>query len=126
MALILDTGALVALDRGERWIAVLIDEMAKRNEPIFTSSGCIAQAWRTTGPRHARMAMSLRTVDQLAIDENNSRALGQLCARSGIDDVVDAHVASLVQVGDLVLTSDDDDMRALLDARGVRADISHC
>jgi hypothetical protein len=70
--------------------------------------------------------MSLRGVDQVAIDTSNSRAIGQLCTRSGIDDIVHAHVANLVGVGDIVATSDGADIETLLNAREVRATIVRC
>jgi len=46
---------------------------------------------------------------------------GELLARAGSADVVDAHVALLVALADIVLTSDPGDIRALLQARGVPA-----
>ncbi len=46
------------------------------------------------------------------------RRVGELLARSGTADVVDAHRAWLVGAGDTVLTSDGPDIRRLLAARG--------
>lgn len=49
------------------------------------------------------------------------RSIGELLAKSGTSDVVDAHVALLVETGDRLLTSDTDDLERLLDASGVSA-----
>ncbi len=126
MALILDTGALVALDRGNRKIVALILEMREDDDAILTSSGCVAQAWRGSGPRHARLAMSLRGIDEVGLDPSNSRELGRLCGRSRVNDVVDAHVASLARQGDVIATSDSTDIGTLLEARQVQAILVHC
>jgi hypothetical protein len=126
MSIILDTGALVALDRGDRRIAVLIDEASKRDVSILTSAACVAQAWRGSGTRQARLAISLRGIEERGIDASISKALGQLSARSGIDDIVDVHVASLVRQGDVLATSDGGDLSTLLRALHVGATIVHC
>jgi hypothetical protein len=51
VALILDTGGLIAFDRGDRQVAALLEVARRRRDPVITSSGCVAQAWRGGGPR---------------------------------------------------------------------------
>ena len=56
-----------------------------------------------------------------ALGRDDGKRIGELLARAGSADVVDAHVALLVAPADIVLTSDPGDIRALLQARGVPA-----
>ena len=126
MAVVLDTGALVAFDRGDRSVAALLEAARQRRDPLRTSSGCVAQSWRSGGPRQARLAVLLRAVDERALAPGASRQVGELCRRSALDDVVDAHVASLVADGDVVLTSDAEDLRGLLRAQGTSAEVRRC
>ncbi len=126
VALVLDTGGLIAYQRADRMTALLIDAATRRGQPIVTSSGCVAQAWRQGGPRHARLARLLRGVVEHGITADISRSLGGLCGRSGTADVVDAHVASITGDGDVVATSDDGDLRLLFTTIGRRAEIVHC
>lgn len=58
-----------------------------------------------------------------ALDRDDGKRIGELLARAGSDDVVDAHVALLVAPADIVLTSDPGDIRSLLRARGVPAHV---
>jgi hypothetical protein len=47
--------------------------------------------------------------------------VGELLRVNRTDDLVDAHVALLVEKGDQVLTSDERDIKALLRTRRVKA-----
>lgn len=62
-------------------------------------------------------------VEIVALDDRNARRVGQLLGANDSADVVDAHVAMLVNASDVVLTSDPDDIAALLASRGVTATI---
>src|SRR5215831_11715730 len=102
MSLVLDTGGLIAFDRGDREVAALVEAARRRRERILTSSGCVAQAWRD-GTRQALLALLLHGVREEALDPSISRVIGALCgaaAVNDVNDVVDAHVASLAEDGD--------------------------
>lgn len=126
MGLVLDTGGLLAFDRGDRQVAALVEATRRRRERIVTSSGCVAQAWRSGGARPALLARLLRGVDEQALDPDRSRAVGALCAAAAASDVVDAHVALLARSHDLVMTSDPDDLRVLLRAARSSATVIRC
>jgi hypothetical protein len=130
MGLVLDAGALLAMERGDRRVAALLEAARRRREVPVTSSGCVAQAWRSGGPvgrgRQALLARVLRGLAERPLDERISRPIGALCARTGTADVIDAHVALLARSGDVVLTSDPGDIEALLAAAGCRATIHPC
>jgi hypothetical protein len=86
----------------------------------------VAQAWRGGGPRQALLAGLLRGTREVAIGRRTSRLTGDLCRATKTADVVDAHVALLAQDGDVVLTSDVDDLRPLLRTRGISAQVLRC
>lgn len=126
MGLVLDTGGLIAFDRGDRQVAALLEAARRRRDRVITSSGCVAQAWRGGGSRQALLARLLRGIAEIGLDRGVSRTTGDLCGVTKTTDVVDAHVALLTHDGDVVLTSDVDDVRRLLRTRGVHAEILRC
>ena len=112
---VLDTGALVALERGARAIDVLLIQARRQGATLTVPAGCAAQAWRDPR-RQARLAKFLRgsNVDIVALDADDARLVGLLLASSGTTDVVDAHVAvCALRCGGLVLTSDPGSIRTL-------------
>lgn len=112
---VFDTGALIAVDRGDRALAVLVSEARRSKSVITVPAGCVAQAWRHPR-RQARVATLLRQpeVRVVALDDRESRHIGLLLAATGCTDVVDGHVAVCAhRLGQTVLTSDPDDLRRL-------------
>lgn len=113
----LDTGALIAIERGNPRIRALLAEALRRQQAIRVPSGALAQAWRD-GSRQALLARFVRAdeVQHVALDAATARAVGVLCAVTGTHDVVDASVAVCARVhDDTLVTSDPDDMRRLTD-----------
>jgi len=111
--LTLDTGALLALERGQERIRALLREAANRE--IAIPAGVIAQSWRG-GPRQARLARLIKRPETKvpALDDDTARAVGLLCGRCGHDDVVDVSVVLCARERrHAVVTSDPDDMRAV-------------
>lgn len=92
-ASVLDTGALIALERGDRRIRQLLSQAGFEGHAILIPAAVLAQVWRN-GARQARLAQLLSddatTVEVL--DEELAMAAGVLCGRSGTADVVDASV----------------------------------
>lgn len=125
MSLVLDSGALIGFDRGDRQVAALLEAARRRGDRVLSSSGCVGQSW-CDGARQVRLARLLAGVDERALDPSASKAVGELWARTRLDDVVDAHIALLTHDGDVVLTSDRDDLKRLLRVHGVRADVVPC
>ena len=116
--LIFDTGALIALDRGDREVVIIVAEARRARDTITVPAGCVAQAWRAPS-RQARLASFLRqtNVDIVALDGAEARRIGLLLAAAGANDVVDAHVAICAhRLGQTVLTSDPDDIAHLAPA----------
>ena len=113
--LTLDTGALIALDRGDkRLIALLARALAQRLK-IRVPSGVVGQAWRD-GHVQAMLARFLRIdeVEIVPLDEQLARACGELCGARDTADIIDASVVILArQGGDHIVTSDPRDLRRL-------------
>ena len=122
MRLVLDSGALIAIDRDDRRVAALIELGRRNGAELVTSAPVVAQAWRD-GARQARLARWLPMVDTRPVDTAVARSAGELLAASDTSDVVDALLARLANPGDQVLTSDPDDLRTLLRTRNVAATI---
>lgn len=120
MALVLDAGGLIAVDRRNQWVRGLLLVSQHQGVAVRTSSAVVAQVWRD-GARQANLARLLGTVEVASLDPAAGRRVGELLARTASADVVDAHLALLVEPGDTVLTSDADALADLLRTRGVRA-----
>jgi hypothetical protein len=122
VSLVLDAGALLAIDRRDRWVGAMLRVAQQERIPVRTSPAVVAQVWRH-GARQAQLARVLAGVAVPPLDLDTGKRLGALLGTTGSSDVVDAHVASLARPGDQVLTSDPDDLRNLLDALSVKADL---
>ena len=125
--LVLDTGALIALDRNDRQMWAVLCVAADERRLIQVPTGAIAQAWRD-GSRQALLSRALRHCDEIALDGVLARAAGLLCGRAGTVDVVDASVAltasTLARSSDaVVFTSDPSDIAHLADTLGAKIQI---
>ncbi|MGH4026607.1 MAG: PIN domain-containing protein [Pseudonocardiaceae bacterium] len=112
---VLDTGALIALERRDTRLLALADELHRQRQVAHVPTGVVAQTWRGSARQHAVVrllrAQAVR-VDPLS--EDVAYQLGILLGSSGTTDVVDAHVALLARrLRATVLTSDPDDVAAL-------------
>jgi len=113
--LTLDAGALIAFDRGDRFVVSLLARALELELGIAVPSGALAQAWRD-GRRQARLARLLGSarVEVAALDDRRARAAGQLCGATGTRDIVDASVVLCARErGHAVATSDVADLKSL-------------
>jgi predicted nucleic acid-binding protein len=111
----LDTGALIAIERGDRRMQALLDEAHLAAANLTVPAGVLAQAWRGT-PRQARLArlLSLPNVTVAPLDEPTAKAAGILCGRSGTADVVDASVVLAARLNhQTAITSDPNNLRRI-------------
>jgi predicted nucleic acid-binding protein len=111
----LDTGALIAIERGDRRLQALLVEAAATDAELAVPAGVVAQAWRGSS-RQARLArfLKLAIVTVVPLDEPDARAAGILCGRAGTADVIDASVVVCARTRDhAVVTADPDDLAAL-------------
>ena len=113
VTLILDSGALIALERNDRamWRR-LKSAMLAESIPV-THGGVVAQVWRGTGPRQALLAEALAGVDVRPLNDRLGRAAGELLSRSRTSDAIDAALVLLAADGDHIVTSDVGDLEPL-------------
>ncbi len=106
MTLVLDNGALIALERNDRamWRRFKLSLLAE--QVPLSHGGVLAQAWRGRGPRQALLAKALEGVEIRALDRALGRDAGELLASARRDDVVDASLVLLAGDGDQIITSD--------------------
>ncbi len=93
MTIVLDAGALIAIERGDRITAALIEVGRQDRHEIVVPAGVVAQTWRN-GPRQARVGR-LRNATEVHVEpltEAGARAAGIPCGVSGTSDVIDASV----------------------------------
>lgn len=117
-ALVLDAGAFVALDRGDRAMAARLRVAEVSSLELRSNGAVVAQVWRDPTGRQAIVSRLLRSVDVQAVDLTLGKQAGVLSGRAGRGDAVDATVVAVANKGDRIITSDPDDIRALVDASG--------
>ncbi len=123
MTLVLDAGALVALERRDREIAALLKRELLAARTPLTHGGVVGQVWRGGAGRQANLARALAGVETVPLDDSLGRRAGVLLGRARRDDVIDAAVVLLAGDGDWVLTSDPDDLHALAAAAGTHLEL---
>ena len=125
-ALILDAGALVAVDRDDRAMIARLRAAQQHGLELRTNAMVVAQAWRDRHGRQANLARLLRAVDVRAVSQRDGRDAGVLQATAGTADAIDATVVLLAAPGDRILTSDPGDITLLAAAADNRAVIVAC
>ncbi len=123
MSVILDAGALVALERDDRAMWRRLEAALHSGSPPMTHGGVVAQVWRGGTGRQVRLARALRAVEAIPLDDELGRRAGVLLARSGRSYAIDAALAAMADHGDQIVTSDPDDLAALVAATDRRIDV---
>jgi hypothetical protein len=113
MSLVLDAGALIALEKNDRAMWRRLKAALLVGSVPVSHGGIVGQAWRGGGPRQALLARALDGVDIRPLDETLGRAAGDLLARAGGSDVIDAALVLLADDGDDIVTSDPEDLEPL-------------
>lgn len=125
-ALVLDSGAFLAVDRDNRAMMARLRIAQTSGLDLRTTGAVVAQVWRDPGGRQANLARLLRAVDVIPVDDRLGREAGVLLGRAGAGDAVDATVAAIAARGDRVLTSDPDDIARLVGASGRAVGVVRC
>ena len=121
--LVLDAGAFVAVERGDRDVVALVKRERLAGRSPVTSGGVVAQVWRGGRGRQAPLARLLAGVEVVPIDDSLGRRAGMLLARTGLSDAIDATVVCLAADGDDILTSDAGDLRTLAEAAEIHVEL---
>lgn len=120
MKVVLDAGALVAIDKRDRPVGAMLHLLQTQGVPLHTSVAAVAQVWRD-GRKQALLARILAGVKVVGLSTGDERSIGELLAKARTSDVANAHVALLVSNGDRLLTSDTADMQRLLATKRMSA-----
>ena len=126
MILVLDAGALIAVDRGDREVWSRLRVAFAAGHRVHLPAGVIGQAWRNPS-RQALLSRMLKRCEEVVLDGSVARTAGRLCGETGTDDVIDASVAlAVAEASDtcsdvVLLTSDTRDLSALLAALSIGA-----
>ena len=121
-AIVLDTGALIALDRNDRQMWAVLRVAADAGRSVYVPAGVIAQAWRD-GSRQSLLSRALRYCEEVPLDGVAARAAGLLCGQAATADVIDASVALTASMlarfeSPSVFTSDPHDITHLVHTLG--------
>lgn len=111
----LDTGAIIALDRDDRRMVVLLARASETRARITVPATALAQAIRRP-ERQARLARLIRqpTTDVIELNRVDATNVGRLLAASGTADIVAAHVVICARrTRQRVVTSDPEDLSRL-------------
>lgn len=111
----LDAGALIALDRDDRRVVVLLARAAEVGARMTVPATALAQAIRRPA-RQVRLARLLRqpTTDIAPLDGPDATSVGILLAASRTADIADAHVVVCARrARQAIVTSDPGDLQRL-------------
>ena len=114
-AVVLDSGALIAFERGDARMRELLREALATGARLVIPAGVLAQVWRDPAKQVAVGALSRAiTTAVVPLDQVLAEAVGVLCGKRKTSDVVDASVVLTARrEGAAIVTSDVDDLRHL-------------
>jgi hypothetical protein len=125
MGVTYDTGALNAADRGDRRQWARHRALLSRREVPTVPAPVVAQSWHG-GSRQALLARLLTGCDIEALDDQQARSVGSLAARAATTDIVEACVVEgAMRRHDLIVSSDEGDLKAIAAAIGRHLEIDH-
>ena len=110
-----DAGGLIALDRNDRRMVVLLARAAEIGARLTVPATALAQAIRQPA-RQARLARLVRqpTTDVVPLNGPDATSVGVLLAASHTTDITDAHVVICARrARQAIVTSDPTDLRRL-------------
>lgn len=112
-----DIGVLIAAERSDRLVWAVHRRLLERGDSPSVPSTVLAQAWR--GGPQAPLSRLLAGCEVRPLTEAQARESGSLLARAVSSDIVDASVVIVARErGEVVLTSDQKDLKALSQALG--------
>lgn len=115
MSLVLDAGALIAVERDDRDTAAVIEVARQEHRSVVVPAAVVGQVWRG-GVRQVKLARLLNARGVLVepLTDIGARAAGVLCGAAGTADVIDASVVLAARRHRAtVISSDRADLRVL-------------
>ena len=121
--LILDAGAFVAAERGNREVLARVKHERRLGRTPLTNGGVVAQVWRGGLGKQAPLAQLLASAEIAPVDDQLGKLAGMLLALTGGYDAIHASVVCLARDGDDILTSDPIDLLELARTAGVHVEL---
>ena len=109
---IFDAGGLIALDRNDRRVIVLLARASELGIRVVVPATALAQVIRNPA-RQTRLSRLIRQADTdlVPLNGHDATAAGLLLAETATADIVDAHVVICARrTGQVVVTSDPGDI----------------
>ena len=125
-ALILDAGALIAVDRDDPSVIARLRVAHSAGLELRTTGIVVAEVWRDPGGRQSNLARLLKSIDVRAVDDQLGRAAGVLLSRARRGQAPDATIVAIAAAGDRILTSDPGDIDGLVAAAGRQIAVVPC
>lgn len=113
--IVLDAGALIALERGDKRMIALLGRALAQDRAFRVPAAVVGQAWRD-GRTQVMLARFLRSeeVEIVPFNEQLARSCGELCGTTNSPDVIDASVVILARERrEPIVTSDPSDLLRL-------------
>jgi hypothetical protein len=123
MTVVLDAGALIAIERGNREMIAIIERERLNGRSAITCGGIVGQVWRGGRHRQARLAQVLRGLEISPIDRLLGARAGELLREAHQSDVIDSALVCISRDGDEIYTSDASDLKALSRAAGSHVEL---
>jgi hypothetical protein len=122
--LVLDSGALIDLERNPRGrVGRACDRAVEDGAQILLPTVVWAQVYRHDA-RQIPLDRAKKTFDTVAFTDETAVEVGRLLAHSRTDDIVDAAVVvEALKQTSIVLTSDPSDIRHLAESVGMRLEV---
>jgi hypothetical protein len=123
IGLTLDAGAFIAAQKRSRLFLAALERVVSEgpNVNMRVPAGVVGQVWRGNDALLARM---LNACEVVSLDQGMARAAGELLKAARHDDVIDATVVLVAGAnGDVVMTSDADDIARLSKVGGLEVTI---
>lgn len=118
MGVTYDAGALIAAERSDRRMWARHRALLSNRVVPTVPAGVVAQTWKG-GSRQAMLARLLVGCGIEPLDGDRARRVGPLATRAATTDIVDASVVEgALRRGDLVISSDREDLEAIAAASG--------
>lgn len=111
----LDAGGLIALERNDRRVIVLVARAMEVGMPVTIPATALAQVMRNPA-KQARLTRLMRqsSTELMPLDGPDATAVGLLLAKTSTVDIADAHVVVCARrAGQAVLTSDVGELRRI-------------
>ncbi len=107
----LDGGALIAIERRSRAMAVRLEQAEEEGLDVLVSVVAVAEVWRD--PPSALIARQLRGSVVEPVDVELARAAGRAVGATGASTTDAIVAASASRAGAVLFTTDGEDLRAL-------------